>query len=161
VKRALRKFVTKVFYPPFLLKSINLRSITFKKLRNFAFYILGNSVSLTTVRSSRYKECVCGLSLARIAVLNPAKGMEVCLLCGGSLFSGKRVCDEALTHPEQSCSCCRVIQKSVLFCITDCFSFLVFIKLFSTNRHRVARVDWWTIHRSMYSLTDCQYCAVS
>jgi len=59
-------------------------------------------VSLPTPVSSRYKKCACGLSLVRIAVLNPAKGMDVCLLCGGIFLSGKRVCDEAITHPEQS-----------------------------------------------------------
>lgn len=102
MKSALRIFFTKVFYSPFLLRFISLRLFTFINLRNFVFYILGNSVSLPTPVSSRYKKCACGLSLARIAVLNPAKGMDVCLLFRGRLLSGKRVCDVAITYPEQS-----------------------------------------------------------
>jgi hypothetical protein len=42
---------------------------------------------------------VCGCSLAGIAGSNPARGMDVCILC---VLSGRGLCDGPVTRPEES-----------------------------------------------------------
>ena len=50
--------------------------------------------------ASRSKVSVCGLSLARIAGSNPTVVMGVCREC--CVLSGRGLCDELITRPEES-----------------------------------------------------------
>jgi hypothetical protein len=47
------------------------------------------------------KARVCGLSPAGVVVFNPAVGIDVCLVSVGVL-SGRGLCDEPITRPEES-----------------------------------------------------------
>ena len=49
--------------------------------------------------AARSKVWVCGLSPVEIAVFNPTGGMDVCLL---RVLSGRGLCDELITRPEES-----------------------------------------------------------
>ena len=55
------------------------------------------------------KAWVYGRSLARIGVLNPAGGMDVCLLRVLSVLSGRDLCDDLITHPEEFYRLCCII----------------------------------------------------
>jgi len=51
--------------------------------------------------AARSKAWVCGRSLARIAGSKPAGGMDV-VPCECCLLSGRDLCDELITGPEES-----------------------------------------------------------
>ena len=55
--------------------------------------------------AARSKAWVCGHSPAEIVGSNPTEGMDVCLL------SGRGLCDELITRPEESCR---------LWCVVVC-----------------------------------------
>jgi hypothetical protein len=66
--------------------------------------------------ATRCKASVCGHLAAGIAGSNPVKDMGVCLLCLYVVLScvGKGLCDELITHPEESygaSNCVCVITK--------------------------------------------------
>ena len=48
------------------------------------------------------KTWVCGCSLAGIAGLNPAGGMDVSLSCDCCMLSGRGLCVGLITRPEES-----------------------------------------------------------
>jgi hypothetical protein len=54
--------------------------------------------------TSRCKEWVSGRLVAGIAGLNPAEGMDICLLCLNAVLScvGRGLCDGLITRPEES-----------------------------------------------------------
>ena len=51
--------------------------------------------------AERYKAWVCGRSLAGIVGSNPTGSMEFCL-CECCVWSGRGLCDELITRPEES-----------------------------------------------------------
>jgi hypothetical protein len=53
---------------------------------------------------TRSKAYVCGRLVAGVAGLNPARGMDVCLLCLYIVLScvGRGLCDGLITRPEES-----------------------------------------------------------
>ena len=57
------------------------------------------SLSLPVPVAARSKALVCGRSPAEIVGSNPTGGMEVCLL---RVLSGRGLCDELITRPEES-----------------------------------------------------------
>jgi hypothetical protein len=54
--------------------------------------------------AARSKAYVCGRSVAGVAVSNPARGMDVCLLCLYVVLSfvGRGLCDGLITRLEES-----------------------------------------------------------
>ena len=52
------------------------------------------------VRRQMVKASFCGRSSAEIADSNPTGGMDVCREC--CVFSGRGLCDELITRPEES-----------------------------------------------------------
>ena len=50
--------------------------------------------------AARSKVWICGCSLARIAVSNPAGSMGICCEC--CVLSGRGLCDELITRPEDT-----------------------------------------------------------
>ena len=66
-------------------------------------YLLHNTRSDVPVPvAARTKAYVCGRSLAEIVGSNPTGGMDVCL-CDYCVMSGRGLCDELITCPEESC----------------------------------------------------------
>ena len=57
--------------------------------------------------AARSKAYVCGRSPAEIVVLNLAGSMDVCCKC--CVLSGRGLCDEAITRPEESYRLWRVV----------------------------------------------------
>jgi len=51
--------------------------------------------------AAQSKAWVYGISLARIAGLNPTRGMDICLLCV-IFFSGIGLCNNPITRSEES-----------------------------------------------------------
>ena len=51
--------------------------------------------------AARSKAWVCGRSPAEMVGSNPTRGMDVCLL-GVFVLSGRGLCDELITRPEES-----------------------------------------------------------
>ena len=51
--------------------------------------------------AARSKVQVCGRSLAEIVGSNPTGGVDVCL-CECYVLSGRGLCDELITRPEES-----------------------------------------------------------
>jgi hypothetical protein len=52
--------------------------------------------------AARSKAWICGRSLAGIAVLNPARGLDVCVCCECCVLSGRGLCVGPITRPEES-----------------------------------------------------------
>ena len=59
--------------------------------------------------AKRSKACVYGRSLAGTAGSNPVGGMDGCPLWVLCVLSGRGLCDELITRPEESYRLCRVI----------------------------------------------------
>jgi hypothetical protein len=70
---------------------------------NKYYYYLKKLVSVCVCMSipvaTQSKAWVCGCSFARIVLSNPAEGMSVCFEC---CVSGRGLCDELITCPEDS-----------------------------------------------------------
>ena len=56
--------------------------------------------------AARPKALVCGRSSAEIVGSNPTGGMDVCFEC--CVLSGRGLCDELITRPEESYRLCCV-----------------------------------------------------
>ena len=59
--------------------------------------------------AARCLALVCGRSPAEIVGSNPTEGMDVC--CEGCMLSGRGLCDELITRPEES---------YLLWCVVVC-----------------------------------------
>jgi hypothetical protein len=69
----------------------------------------GNSILWLVPVPARSKAQVCCRSPAEIASSNPTGGMDVCCKC--CVLSGRGLCDELISHPEESCR---------LWCVVAC-----------------------------------------
>jgi hypothetical protein len=61
--------------------------------------LLGAVSTLPIPVAARSKASICGRSLAEIACSSLAGGADVCC---GSVLSGRSLCDELITRPEES-----------------------------------------------------------
>jgi hypothetical protein len=59
--------------------------------------------------AARSKAYVCGRSPAGVVGSNPTGGIDVCLFCVCFVVSGTGLCDELITHPEESYLLCCVV----------------------------------------------------
>jgi hypothetical protein len=69
------------------------------------FYVLRLPVPV----AARSKEWVYGCSPAAIVGSNPTGGMDVCVFCVCYMLSGRGLCDELITRPDESYRLWRVV----------------------------------------------------
>ena len=66
---------------------------------SFGYEFRNYTVQFMVPVAARSKALVCGSWPAEIVGSDPTEGMDICLLC---VLSGRGLCDELITRPEES-----------------------------------------------------------